>query len=364
MTTPAPVAPAPVAPAPVAPDLAAPVAPGPGVAAPRRVSALDALRGLAIVAMLLVNVPGDRDATPAQLQHAVWEGLTLADLVFPVFLFAVGASLPFSRRPATLRTAGSRAVLLFAVGCALSSVKRGEPAVTMGVLQHVAGAYLLGWALCRLPRRWWAAAAAAVLAAGWAVYALLPAPGVVPGSWSKDLTPAAALDRLVLGGWHPEGLLVTALSAASVVGGALLGARVREGLAPRAVQVLALRHAVVTGGVGLLLTPVVPVVKQLWTPSFALLGHAAACLLVAGLVAVPDRRTGLLRAVGANPLAVYVVVTLASYTVLPPLAGLLVPAAASVVPPVVASVGFSVGVCAAGVALAVALRRRGVFVRL
>ena len=52
--------------------------------------------------MLLVNHPGDWGHIYAPLAHAEWDGCTLADLVFPFFLFIVGVS-------AALGLAGARA---------------------------------------------------------------------------------------------------------------------------------------------------------------------------------------------------------------------------------------------------------------
>jgi predicted acyltransferase len=54
--------------------------------------ALDALRGLTIGAMILVNNPGDWGHIYAPLRHAPWHGCTLADLVFPSCLFVVGVA--------------------------------------------------------------------------------------------------------------------------------------------------------------------------------------------------------------------------------------------------------------------------------
>ena len=76
-------------------------APAPSFAAPARWTGLDALRGLAILAMILVNNPGDWGHIYAPLEHATWNGWTPTDLIFPFFLFLVGASLAFSTRDTT-----------------------------------------------------------------------------------------------------------------------------------------------------------------------------------------------------------------------------------------------------------------------
>ena len=73
-----------------------------------RAYALDALRGLAILAMLLSGqLPFDRNALPSWMYHAQeppptfqWQGslpgISWVDLVFPFFLFAMGAAFPLA----------------------------------------------------------------------------------------------------------------------------------------------------------------------------------------------------------------------------------------------------------------------------
>ena len=58
----------------------------------QRLVALDVLRGLTVGGMILVNTPGTWNYVYAPLRHAVWNGLTPADLVFPFFLFMMGMS--------------------------------------------------------------------------------------------------------------------------------------------------------------------------------------------------------------------------------------------------------------------------------
>ena len=58
-----------------------------------RISALDALRGLAIIAMVLVNNPGSWQAIYAPLKHAEWHGLTPTDVIFPGFIFVMGVTI-------------------------------------------------------------------------------------------------------------------------------------------------------------------------------------------------------------------------------------------------------------------------------
>lgn len=61
-----------------------------------RFLSLDVFRGLTIFLMILVNTAGPGAQAYAQLTHAAWFGFTLADLVFPSFLFAVGSAMSFA----------------------------------------------------------------------------------------------------------------------------------------------------------------------------------------------------------------------------------------------------------------------------
>ncbi|GAB3766602.1 DUF5009 domain-containing protein [Spirosoma pomorum] len=63
-----------------------------------RVGAIDVLRGLTMVLMIFVNDLWSLTDIPAWLEHVGRgvDGIGLADIVFPAFLFIVGLSLPFA----------------------------------------------------------------------------------------------------------------------------------------------------------------------------------------------------------------------------------------------------------------------------
>ena len=46
--------------------------------------------------MILVNNPGNWSGVFESLTHADWNGCTFADLVFPFFIFILGAAMPFA----------------------------------------------------------------------------------------------------------------------------------------------------------------------------------------------------------------------------------------------------------------------------
>src|SRR6186713_1611854 len=82
----------------------------------QRFASVDALRGLTVAAMLLVNDPGDWGHVYWPLLHSEWNGCTPTDLVFPFFLFIVGVSIALGIVPrveAGADTAGLRRAVLF-----------------------------------------------------------------------------------------------------------------------------------------------------------------------------------------------------------------------------------------------------------
>jgi predicted acyltransferase len=274
-----------------------------------RILAIDVVRGLAVVGMLLVNDAGIPTAMPLALRHAPWQGLTLADQVFPLFLFTVGASMPFSERAQRPAAVLRRAAALFVLGSLLVSAKHHQLAPSTGVLQQIAGAYLLAWALLRLPRRALLPAAAVLLAGIWAAFTFVPAPGVRPGSWAPGSNLAEFVDRSLLGGFSEHGVLVMVASSVSVLAGVAAGRLLlRAPAAGVTFRLLALGAG--TLALGLLVALAVPIGKPLWTPSFVLVTAGISDLLTAAAYRLVDRGPGRrwarpLVTLGSNALALY-----------------------------------------------------------
>jgi predicted acyltransferase len=273
-----------------------------------RLVALDAARGLAIVVMLLAMHPGPNQHDLYHLRHPDWHGLTFADLFFPLFLFAIGVSMTLSPRSAELRHVLRRAAVLMVLGIGLATLKHERFALT-GVLQHIAGAYLLAFAILRAPRRWHVPLAAGLVAVTWLAFVVYAWPD---DPWGRSGTLAHAVDGAVLGGFTSEGVLQTVISTVAVIGGTVAGHLIRE--LPdrrRLVRALAVRAGSLIA-LALVMSLLVPINKRLWTPSFAVLtvGTSFAWLaLGVRLVDVAGRRrlVAPLVHLGTNPIAVYVV---------------------------------------------------------
>ncbi|KAL0286065.1 UNVERIFIED_CONTAM: Heparan-alpha-glucosaminide N-acetyltransferase [Sesamum radiatum] len=83
-----------------------------GTSASARLVSLDVFRGLTVVLMILVDDAGGILPT---INHSPWNGLTLADVVMPFFLFMVGVSLGLVYKNISSRAAASRKAILRAL---------------------------------------------------------------------------------------------------------------------------------------------------------------------------------------------------------------------------------------------------------
>jgi heparan-alpha-glucosaminide N-acetyltransferase len=72
-----------------------------------RIESLDIFRGLTLAGMIFVNYGG---AGYAILEHKAWDGITLADFVFPFFIFSMGASVAITTRSMVRRQEAFRSI--------------------------------------------------------------------------------------------------------------------------------------------------------------------------------------------------------------------------------------------------------------
>src|SRR4051812_49263229 len=211
-----------------------------------RLDSLDVFRGLSIAAMILVSTPGTWTAVYAPLDHALWHGWTLTDLVFPFLLFAMGAAVPFAlaRRRGTPRRVGRhiarRALILFALGLLLNGIEAAAPLQLgsfriPGVLQRIAIVFLVvAWLTEHRSLRTQIAAVAAALAGYWAVLMLVPVPGAGAGVLTPEGNLTSFIDRALLGRHllntisDPEGILSTLPAIATAMCGVFAGEWLKE----------------------------------------------------------------------------------------------------------------------------------------
>jgi predicted acyltransferase len=295
------------------------------VSRPRLLS-LDAFRGLTIAGMVLVNNPGTWAAVHAPLRHAAWHGLTPTDVIFPFFLFIVGAAIPLA--PPTPGRIARRAAVIFVLGLVLNAAFGLDWATLRipGVLQRIAVCYLVA-ALLFLTTSWrtQAALTAVLLPGYWAAMTLVPVPGHGAGDLGPEGNLAAWLDRAVLGAhiwkaarvYDPEGLLSTVPAVATTLLGVLTGRWLRSARPPGVIAAGLAAAGAIGTALGVLWGLAFPVNKSLWTSSYVVLTAGLALLVLAachGAIEVRGwRRWALPFAVlGVNALALFFLSTLAA----------------------------------------------------
>jgi len=265
-----------------------------------RLSSLDVFRGLTIAGMILVNNPGSWNYVYAPLQHAKWHGWTPTDLVFPFFLFIVGVSvsLSFSRRleqysekRGLYSKIFKRSSILFALGLFLALFPRFDFANLRipGVLQRIAICYFLASLLfLKTGTKGRSIIALSFLAIYWLAMKLVPVPGYGPGILEYEGNLCGYIDSQLLAGYlykpdfDPEGILSTLPAISTALLGTLTGDWLRSFR-----SVLQKTGGLFVGGIvltlsGLLLHPLFPINKQLWTSTFVLFTAGAALLLLGG----------------------------------------------------------------------------------
>lgn len=305
---------------------------------PERFISLDVFRGLTIVLMIVVNTPGTGANLYPYLVHAQWFGFTLADLVFPSFLFAMGNAMSFSM--AQMKTAAAsevwlkiikRTLIIFLLGYLMYwfpffkitddgsfLLKPFSETRVMGVLQRIALCYFVAAVLFRyLSEKSVLIISAAILLAYWAILYMFGQSGAELEMATNAVT---RLDLSILGPNHiytrdsvpfdPEGILSTLPAIVNVTFGYLAGMFIqKKGKTFEGIAFLLM--------VGFLLTSlalwwdlVFPISKKLWTSSFVLYTVGLNLSIMAILVYAIEMRkitfgVRFFDIVGKNPLFIY-----------------------------------------------------------
>jgi predicted acyltransferase len=269
----------------------------------QRIDALDILRGLALAGMLLVNNPGSWSHVYWPLLHAPWNGLTPTDLVFPFFLFVVGSAMAYSfkdklesRHFAWLKIS-RRASLLILIGILLSAIPYQQALSEwrlLGVLQRIGLCYLICAVLirCFTFRQLIIVGVLTLFAYPIALFVFSANPYSIEDNLVRHI------DLTLLGASHmwkglglafdPEGLLSTLPAAMSCLSGYLITLHIMHISKP----IDKVKHLVSVGAfcvvVALLISPIDPINKSLWTSSYVLITSGIACLVLAFIIVCWD----------------------------------------------------------------------------
>ena len=148
-----------------------------------------------------------------QFDHAPWVGFVGWDLIMPLFLFIVGAAMPFSigkrvergdSRGRIYRKVIYRVVVLWILGMIaqghLLALDLNNLQLYSDTLQSIAAGYLIASiAMVELPVRWQGALCGALLVVYWALMRFVPVPGYGAGVTTPAGNLAMYIDKTLLG---------------------------------------------------------------------------------------------------------------------------------------------------------------------
>lgn len=311
---------------------------------PQRLMSVDALRGFDmffiiggswLITGFVQALGGPVEFFNTQFEHVKWEGIHFEDLIWPLFMFLVGVSIPLSiaKRKASGTSNRSlylhalrRVAILFILGMVVQGgllkwdISKLHPFYS--VLHGIAVGYLIAViVVIELKPKMQAAIIPIFLIVSWALIELIPVPGVGAGVLTTDGNAAIWIDRLWQGGFHfgENTWLLSYMGFASSVllgsmaGHLLMSARDEK---KKVMMLAGLGAACVI--VGFLWGLVFPIIKLLWTGSFVLVGGGFGFLMLALFYWIIDvkgyrRWAFFFTVIGMNSIFAYVGTALISF---------------------------------------------------
>jgi len=256
---------------------------------PTRLLSIDIFRGLTVALMIFVNSL-DSNHGYRWLNHSSWHGCTLADLVFPFFIFIVGVSAAlavsklrekgFSTSQLLYKTV-KRTAFLFLLGLLLNAYPNHFDLHSIrifGVLQRIAICYFFSSLLFLTTRiSTQAIIMTFLLLAYWLAMTFIPVPGFGMNQLTYDGNLATYIDGILIpanhlfrGGLDPEGVVSTFPAIATALLGNLLGAWLLSNQKHKT-QLIGISSAGITAlSIGWIWGLVFPINKTLWTSAYGL----------------------------------------------------------------------------------------------
>ena len=270
-----------------------------------------------------------------QLEHVKWEGFSAWDLVMPLFLFMVGAAMPFSfekyranpDKRAIYKKITKRFVILFILGAVvqgdLLSLDPMQIRIYTNTLQAIAVGYVISaMLLLHMSRKGQVIATLLLLAGYWALLTFL-------GDFTPDGNFAEAVDRAVLGrvrdgvtyaedgswsfsdNYRYTWVLTSMVFGVTTMMGAFAGQIMKNGKDKRKNSRLLFIIGVSLLLSAWLLSFQTPIIKKIWSASMTLWSGGLCFLLMALFYYVVDYKG---RSKGLNWLKIYGMNSIVAYT--------------------------------------------------
>ena len=253
-----------------------------------RLDAIDQFRGFAILMMVLADFLSRIQSVPAWLKHAPGVGLTVVDLIAPMFILAIGLVYRPSLQRRLLRD-GRRQTVFHFIRRFLALIGIGTltpPGFSWGLFQTIGGAGLISLLVIGLPSLVRLIIGVVVLG-GYQV--------LLDNIWMRRLTPYSSWCEI-------EGVISWAMM---LVLASVLADLYYDRPRGRRIFVLGILASL---GMGILLSKWVEVSQYYVSASYVLIGLGASGVLFAGFHVLTERlrvRLPMLIAWGKNPLVMY-----------------------------------------------------------
>ncbi len=250
-----------------------------------------------------------------QLEHKHWEGFAFEDLIFPMFLFIAGVSMPFSTKKRLklgqtkkqiYKHAFTRLIILILLGFLLANRGIQNFELENYRYTHVLMRIGIGWFFATIiylntKTRSQILWVVGLLLGYWAIIKLIPVPGYGAGVMTPEGNFAGYLDRLLLPGkfyqgyfpgiLDPEGLLGHLSGVAMGLLGVLTGQFLRsehKNIGKLKKGLLLGATGIVFLGIGLAWDMVLPIIKKIWTSSFVVYAAGWSLILLSVFYLVID----------------------------------------------------------------------------
>lgn len=270
-----------------------------------------------------------------QFSHASWEGFTAWDLVMPLFLFMVGAAMPFSfekyrqsnNKLAIYKKIIRRFIILFILGIVvqgnLLSLDIREIRIYTNTLQAIAVGYVIAaMIILHLSKRWQIIVTLLLLVCYWGLLTFM-------GDFTPDGNFAEAVDRIILGrardgvyytedgswhfadSYHYTWVLTSLVFGVTTMLGVFAGQIMKYGKdkLKNSKRLFIIGLALLL--VGWLLSFQTPIIKKIWTVSMTLWSGGWCFLLMALFYYIADYKG---RTKGLNWLKIYGMNSIIAYT--------------------------------------------------
>jgi len=292
----------------------------------QRIESVDILRGLTIVAMILVNTPGTWSHVYAPLLHAEWHGYTPTDLIFPFFLFIVGMSISFAyqNKPNSVKTYKKiiiRSLKIIGLGLFLGwflpYVPFFKPFSELripGVLQRIGVVFLIA-AVLNLNLNWKVllSIGVTILIGYWLWLGYVPLNGEQPTFNRAPNNWANYLDVKVFGShtwktdYDPEGLVSTLPAIVTAISGILIGKLLRHYKNNKLIILSILGLLMIV--IGTVWSYWFPINKAIWSSSFVLVTSGWATLILGVVHYITDVKKvkfgAIFKYVGMNAITIF-----------------------------------------------------------